>query len=198
MRLRRAVMSFSAALVMPLAACAGSGEPETVFVTSTTWVAAELDDAEEPADPETLDTNEPAATSLAESRYEPVTVDEHGNAKFTGVVEAWSTERSAQGRQTPNGEDPRNIYYVLVFDSPVSVVANKAGSTVTQESPFARLGSVYHSPSGVLDQSKGWEEYVGKRVEVWSPLHHYGYSSDASLPFGSQLGIETEHVEVLD
>lgn len=141
---------------------------------------------------------EPAPSPEADIRSEPVVVDEHGNAVFTGVVEAWSTEKAAQGRQTPNGEDPRNIYYVLVFDSPVSVAAGKAGSTVTQESPFARLGFVHHSSSGVLDESKGWEEYVGKRVKVWSPLHHYGYSSDASLPFGSQLGITTEHVEVLD
>lgn len=195
MRLRRAIVSSCAALVMPLAGCAGSGEPETVFVTSTTWVAAEAEDDE---DNVAEATDEPAPSSSRDSGYEPVTVDEHGNATFTGVVEAWSTERAAQGRQTPNGEDPRNIYYVLVFDSPVSVVANKAGSTVTQESPFARLGYVHHSSSGVLDQSKGWEQYVGKRVEVWSPLHHYGYSSDASLPFGSQLGIEPEQVTVLD
>lgn len=201
MRLRRAVVVSTAGFALPISACAGGGEPATVFVTSTQWVAAETEQAEqgEQAEPEVAEDAEALApSSRADSGYEPVTLDEQGNARFTGIVEAWPTEKAAQGRETPAGEDPRNIYYVLVFDSPVSVAANKAGSTVTQESPFARLGFVHHSSSGVLDQSKGWEEYVGKRVEVWSPLNRYGYSSDLSLPFGSQLWIDTEHVEVLD
>lgn len=191
MHLRRAAALACVGSAGLLVGCAGAGAPATVLVTSTQWVAAEETTSE-------ADQPEPAPSPDADIRYEPVTVDERGNAVFTGVVEAWSTEEAAQGRQTPNGEDPRNIYYVLVFDSPISIEANKAGSTVTQESPFAKLGFVHHSSSGVLDESKGWEEYVGKRVEVWSPVNHYGYSSDASLPFGSQLSITTEHVDVLD
>lgn len=122
----------------------------------------------------------------------------NGDAVFTGNVEAWSTDQARQGRPTPNDENPDNVYYVLVFDSPVSVTANKAGSQVAQESPFARLGSVQYSKYGTIDNTNGWDRYVGKRVRLHVPAGDFGYSSDASLPFGSQLGLSPRDVEVLN
>ena len=141
---------------------------------------------------------ESASGSVAAAEEGPAVVAANGDAVFTGNVEAWSTEQARQGRPTPNDEDPDNVYYVLVFDSPVSVTANKAGSQVAQESPFARLGSVQHWDFGTSDHTNGWDQYVGKRVRLHVPAGDFGYSSDASLPFGSQLGLSPSDIEVLN
>ena len=117
----------------------------------------------------------------------PVVVDSNGDLLATGNVEAWSTEQARNGRPAPANEDPDNVYYVLVFNSPVTITANKAGEQVAQESPFARLGSVQHWDFGTSDHTNGWDEYVGKRVRLRVSPDHFSYSSDASLPFGSQL-----------
>lgn len=140
---------------------------------------------------------ESVASSAAAADSGPAIVAANGDAVFTGNVEAWSTDQARQGRPTPNDENPDNVYYVLVFDSPVSVTANKAGSQVAQESPFARLGSVQYSKYGTIDNTNGWDRYVGKRVRLHVPAGDFGYSSDASLPFGSQLGLSPSDVEVL-
>lgn len=141
---------------------------------------------------------ESARGSATAAENGPAVVDANGNAVFTGNVEAWSTEQARNGRPAPNDEDPDNVYYVLVFDSPVSVTANKAGSQVAQESPFARLGSVQYTKYGTIDYTNGWDQYVGKRVRLHVPAGDFGYSSDASLPFGSQLGLSPSDIEVLN
>lgn len=140
---------------------------------------------------------ENAGDSAAPAGHEePVVTGANSDVILTGNVEAWSTEKARQGRPTPNGEDPGNIYYVLVFDSPVSITANKAGSQVAQESPFARLGSVQYTKYGTSDSASGWDRYVGNRVRLHVPARSFWYSSDASLPFGSQLGFTTDDGEV--
>lgn len=141
-------------------------------------------------------------TNSSAGPEEPVAVDSNGDLILTGNVEAWSTEKARQGRPTPANESPDNLYYVLVFDSPVSITANKAGSQVAQESPFARLGSLRYSQYGTFDDTNGWNQYVGHRVRLRVPPNKFWYSSDVSLPFGSQLGFTAEDgevdIEVLD
>jgi len=195
MRFRRAFALVVAGSVGVVSGCAGSGEPETVVVTSTQWVdpdsgavveSAEVAEAEaEEADGEAP--VEEAAAPADTTEDAPVVVDSNGDLLVTGNVEAWSTEQARKGRPAPNNEDPDNVYYVLVFDSPANITATKAGSQVAQESPFARLGSVQHWDFGTSDHTNGWDQYVGKRVRLRVPPNHFSYSSDTSLPFGSQL-----------
>ena len=162
--------------------------PEPVVVTSTQWV-----DPDSGAVVESAEVAEPGGEAEAPAdtaEDAPVVVDSNGDLLVTGNVEAWSTEQARKGRPAPNDEDPDNVYYVLVFDSPVNITANKAGSQVAQESPFARLGSVQHWDFGTSDNTNGWDEYVGKRVWLRVSPNHFSYSSDASLPFGSQLMLD--------
>ena len=185
MHLRRAFALVVASSVGVVSGCAGGGAPEIVVVTSTQWVdpdSSEVVESAEVAEPGG-DTEAPADT--AENL--PVVVDSNGDLLVTGNVEAWSTEQARKGRPTPSDEDPNNVYYVLVFDSPVNITANKAGSQVAQESPFARLGSVQHWDFGTSDHTNGWDQYVGKRVRLRGPPNQFSYRSDASLPIGSQL-----------
>ncbi len=171
--------------------CARGGTPETVVVTSTQWVdpdsgaVVEPAEADGAAEPEAPADESAAPTDTTEDA--PVVVDSNGDLLVTGNVEVWSTEQARKGRPAPANEDTDNVYYVLVFDSPVNITAIKAGSQVAQESPFARLGSVQHWDLGTSDHINGWDEYVGKRVRLRVPPNHFSYSSDMSLPFGSQL-----------
>lgn len=194
MRCRRALALVVAGPVGVVSGCAGGGTPETVVVTSTQWVdpdsgavveSAEPAEAGGVAEPEAPADESAAPTDTAEDV--PVVVDSNGDLLATCNVEAWSTEQARNGRPAPANEDPDNVYYVLVFNSPVTITANKAGSQVAQESPFARLGSVQHWDFGTSDHTNGWDEYVGKRVRLRVSPDHFSYSSDASLPFGSQL-----------
>lgn len=191
MRCRRALALVVAGPVGVVSGCAGGGTPETVVVTSTQWVDPDSGAVVEPAEaggaaePEAPADESAAPTDTAEDV--PVVVDSNGDLLVTGNVEAWSTEQARNGRPAPANEDPDNVYYVLVFDSPVNITANKAGSQVAQESPFARLGSLQHWDFGTSDHTNGWDEYVGKRVQLRVPPNQFSYSSDVSLPFGSQL-----------
>ena len=198
MRFRRAFALVAAGSVGVVSGCAGGGEPETVVVTSTQWVdpdsgeVVESAEAEEPggeaaAEAEAEAPAEEAAAPADTAEDAPVVVDSNGDLLVTGNVEAWSTEQARKGRPAPNNEDPDNVYYVLVFDSPANITAIKAGSQVAQESPFARLGSVQHWDFGTSDNTNGWDEYVGKRVRLRVPPNHFSYRSDMSLPIGSQL-----------
>lgn len=194
MHLRRAFALVVASSVGVISGCAGGGAPEIVVVTSTQWVdpdSSEVVESAEVAEPGG-DTEAPADAEAPADTAEnlPVVVDSNGDLLVTGNVEAWSTEQARKGRPTPSDEDPNNVYYVLVFDSPVNITANKAGSQVAQESPFARLGSVQHWDFGTSDNTNGWDEYVGKRVWLRVSPNHFSYSSDASLPFGSQLMLD--------
>lgn len=198
MGFRRAFALVVASSVGVVSGCAGGGEPETVVVTSTQWVDPDSGEVVEPeagedsapveaseAAPEAPAEEDAPADSPAEDA--PVVVDSNGDLLVTGNVDAWSTELARKGRPAPNNEDPDNVYYVLVFDSPVNITAIKAGSQVAQESPFAQLGSVQHWDFGTSDHTNGWDEYVGKRVRLRVPPNQFSYRSDASLPFGSQL-----------
>lgn len=195
MRFRRAFALVVASSVGVVSGCAGGGEPETVVVTSTQWVdpdSGEVVESAEVAEAEAEEADgeapvEEAAAPADTTEDAPVVVDSNGDLLVTGNVEAWSTEQARKGRPAPNNEDPDNVYYVLVFDSPANITATKAGSQVAQESPFARLGSVQHWDFGTSDHTNGWDQYVGKRVRLRVPPNHFSYSSDTSLPFGSQL-----------
>jgi len=198
MRFRRALALVVASSVGVVSGCAGGGEPETVVVTSTQWVdpdssevveSAEVAESGEEAGGEAVAEApaEEAAVPADTAEDAPVVVDSNGDLLVTGNVEAWSTEQARKGRPAPANEDPDNVYYVLVFDSPANITATKAGSQVAQESPFARLGSVQHWDFGTSDHTNGWDEYIGKRVRLRVPPNHFSYSSDTSLPFGSQL-----------
>ena len=198
MRFRRALALVVVGSVGVVSGCAGGGEPETVVVTSTQWVDPDSGEVVESA--EVAESGgEPGGEAVAEAPAEeaaapadtaedaPVVVDSNGDLLVTGHVEAWSTEQARKGRPAPAGESPDDVYYVLVFDSPVNITAIKAGSQVAQESPFARLGSLRYNKYGTFDNSNGWDEYVGKRVRLRVAPNHFSYSSDISLPFGSQL-----------
>ena len=198
MRFRRALALVVVGSVGVVSGCAGGGEPETVVVTSTQWVDPDSGEVVESA--EVAESGgEPGGEAVAEAPAEeaaapadtaedaPVVVDSNGDLLVTGNVEAWSTEQARKGRPAPNNEDLDNVYYVLVFDSPANITAIKAGSQVAQESPFARLGSLRYNKYGTFDNSNGWDEYVGKRVRLRVAPNHFSYSSDISLPFGSQL-----------
>ena len=198
MRFRRALALVVVGSVGVVSGCAGGGEPETVVVTSTQWVdpdsgeVVESAEAEEPggeaaAEAEAEAPAEEAAAPADTAEDAPVVVDSNGDLLVTGNVKGWSTDQARKGRPTPAGESPDDVYYVLVFDSPVSITAMKAGSQVAQESPFARLGSLRYNKYGTFDNSNGWDEYVGKRVRLRVAPNHFSYSSDFSLPFGSQL-----------
>ena len=194
MRFRRALALVVVGSVGVVSGCAGGGEPETVVVTSTQWV-----DPDSGAVVESAEVAEAGGEAVAEAPAEeaaapadtaedaPVVVDSNGDLLVTGNVEGWSTDQARKGRPTPAGESPDDVYYVLVFDSPVNITAIKAGSQVAQESPFARLGSLRYNKYGTFDNSNGWDEYVGKRVRLRVAPNHFSYSSDISLPFGSQL-----------
>ena len=196
MRFRRAFALVVAGSVGVVSGCAGGGEPETVVVTSTRWVDPDSGEVVESAEAEA---EGPGGETAAEAPAEeaaapadtaedaPVVVDSNGDLLVTGNVEGWSTDQARKGRPTPAGESPDDVYYVLVFDSPVNITAMKAGSQVAQESPFARLGSLRYNKYGTFDNSNGWDEYVGKRVRLRVPPNQFSYSSDVSLPFGSQL-----------
>ncbi|RUQ13280.1 hypothetical protein D8M31_04155 [Corynebacterium genitalium] len=169
-----------------------------MVVTSTQWVdpdsgavveSAEVaESGEEPGGEAVAEAPAEEAAAPADTAEDaPVVVDSNGDLFVTGNVEAWSTEQARKGRPAPNNEDPDNVYYVLVFDSPANITAIKAGSQVAQESPFARLGSLRYNKYGTFDNSNGWDEYVGKRVRLRVAPNHFSYSSDISLPFGSQL-----------
>ena len=185
MRSRRAFVLVVAGSVGVVSGCAGGGERETVVVTSTQWVEPDSGAVEESAEVAEPGGDAEAPADTAENV--PVVVDSNGDLLVTGNVEAWSTEQARKGRPAPSSEDPDNVYYVLAFDSPVNITANKAGSPIAQESPFARLGSVQHWDFGTSDNTNGWDEYVGKRVRLRVSPDRFSYSSDASLPFGSQL-----------
>ena len=195
MRFRRALALVVVGSVGVISGCAGGGERETVVVTSTQWVdpdsgAVESGENSAPVEaseaaPEVPAEEDAPADSPAEDA--PVVVDSNGDLLVTGNVEGWSTDQARKGRPTPAGESPDDVYYVLVFDSPVNITAMKAGSQVAQESPFARLGSLRYNKYGTFDNSNGWDEYVGKRVRLRVAPNHFSYSSDFSLPFGSQL-----------
>jgi len=198
MRFRRALALVVVGSVGVVSGCAGGGEPETVVVTSTQWVDPDSGAVVESA--EVAESGgESGGESVAEAPAEeaaapadtaedaPVVVDSNGDLLVTGNVEGWSTDQARKGRPTPAGESPDDVYYVLVFDSPVNITAIKAGSQVAQESPFARLGSLRYNKYGTFDNSNGWDEYVGKRVRLRVAPNHFSYSSDISLPFGSQL-----------
>lgn len=191
MRCRRALAIVVAGSVGVVSGCAGGGTPETVVVTSTQWVDPGSDEVVEPeevGEPGEAEVPAGEASAPADTAEDaPVVVDSNGDLLVTGNVEGWSTEQARKGRPTPANEDPDNVYYVLVFNSPVNITANKAGSQVAQESPFARLGSVQHWDFGTSDHTNGWDEYVGKRVQLRVPPNQFSYSSDMSLPFGSQL-----------
>ena len=198
MRFRRAFALVVAGSVGVVSGCAGGGEPETVVVTSTQWVdpdsgavveSAEVaESGEEPGGEAVAEAPAEEAAAPADTAEDaPVVVDSNGDLFVTGNVEGWSTDQARKGRPTPAGESPDDVYYVLVFDSPVNVTAIKAGSQVAQESPFARLGSLRYNKYGTFDNSNGWDEYVGKRVRLRVAPNHFSYSSDISLPFGSQL-----------
>ncbi|OFT57164.1 hypothetical protein HMPREF3151_08170 [Corynebacterium sp. HMSC05H05] len=192
MMLRRAVALGVVGSVGLVSGCAGGGERETVVVTSTQWVDPDSGAVVESAEAEEAEESDGEAAAEAEAPADatedaPVVVDSNGDLLATGNVEAWSTEQARKGRPAPNNEDPDNVYYVLVFDSPVNITAIKAGSQVAQESPFAQLGSVQHWDFGTSDHTNGWDEYVGKRVQLRVPPNQFSYSSDVSLPFGSQL-----------
>ena len=145
--------------------------------------SAEAESAEAEAEAPAEEASAPADTA----EDAPVVVDSNGGLLVTGNVEGWSTEQARKGRPAPANEDPDNAYYVLVFDSPVNITANKAGSQVAQESPFARLGSLRYWDFGTSDNTNGWDEYLRKRVRLQVPPEQFSYSSDMSLPFGSQL-----------
>ncbi|MDN8604631.1 hypothetical protein Q0N48_01185 [Corynebacterium ureicelerivorans] len=197
MRFRRVFALVVTGSVGMVSGCAGGGERETVVVTSTQWVDPDSGVVVESAEAEeTAESGGDAAEAEAESEAEapagteedaPVVVDSNGDLLVTGNVEGWSTDQARKGRPTPAGESPDDVYYVLVFDSPVNITAIKAGSQVAQESPFARLGSLRYNKYGTFDNSNGWDEYVGKRVRLRVAPNHFSYSSDFSLPFGSQL-----------
>ena len=193
MRFRRALALVLAGSVGVVSGCAGSGEPETVVVTSTQWVdpdsgaVVESTEVAESTEAEAEAPAEEASAPAATAEDAPVVVDSNGDLLVTGNVEGWSTEQARNGRPAPANEDPDNVYYVLVFDSPVNITAMKAGEEVAQESPFARLGSVQYWDFGTSDSANGWDEYVGKRVRLQVPPEQFSYSSDMSLPFGSQL-----------
>lgn len=197
MLLRRAVALVVVGSVGVVSGCAGGGERETVVVTSTQWVdpdsgsVVESAGAEEAAEvggeAQAEAPAEDAAAPADTAEDVPVVVDSNGDLLVTGNVEGWSTDQARKGRPTPAGESPDDVYYVLVFDSPVNITAMKAGSQVAQESPFARLGSLRYNKYGTFDNSNGWDEYVGKRVRLRVAPNHFSYSSDFSLPFGSQL-----------
>ena len=198
MRFRRALALVVVGSVGVVSGCAGGGEPETVVVTSTQWVdpdsgevveSAEVAESGEEPGGEAVDEApaEEAAAPADTAEDAPVVVDSNGDLLVTGNVEGWSTDQARKGRPTPAGESPDDVYYVLVFDSPVNITAIKAGSQVAQESPFARLGSLRYNKYGTFDNSNGWDEYVGKRVRLRVAPNHFSYSSDISLPFGSQL-----------
>lgn len=209
MRFRRALALVVVGSVGVISGCAGGGERETVVVTSTQWVdpdsgAVESGENSAPVEaseaaPEVPAEEDAPADSPAEDA--PVVVDSNGDLLVTGNVEGWSTDQARKGRPTPAGESPDDVYYVLVFDSPVNITAMKAGSQVAQESPFARLGSLRYNKYGTFDNSNGWDEYVGKRVRLRVAPNHFSYSSDFSLPFGSQLMLNDNAevgIEVLD
>ena len=194
MRFRRALALVVVGSVGVVSGCAGGGEPETVVVTSTQWVDPDSGEVVESA--EVAESGgeavaaapaEEAAAPADTAEDAPVVVDSNGDLLVTGNVEGWSTDQARKGRPTPAGESPDDVYYVLVFDSPVNITAIKAGSQVAQESPFARLGSLRYNKYGTFDNSNGWDEYVGKRVRLRVAPNHFSYSSDISLPFGSQL-----------
>ena len=196
MMLRRAVALGVVGSVLTVAGCAGGGEQETVMVTSTQWVDPDSGEVVESGeDSAPVETSEAAPEAPAEEEAPadspaedaPVVVDSNGDLLVTGNVEGWSTDQARKGRPTPAGESPDDVYYVLVFDSPVNITAMKAGSQVAQESPFARLGSLRYNKYGTFDNSNGWDEYVGKRVRLRVAPNNFSYSSDFSLPFGSQL-----------
>ena len=198
MRFRRALALVVVGSVGVVSGCAGGGEPETVVVTSTQWVdpdsgavveSAEVaESGEEPGGEAVAEAPAEEAAAPADTAEDaPVVVDSNGDLFVTGNVEGWSTDQARKGRPTPAGESPDDVYYVLVFDSPVNITAIKAGSQVAQESPFARLGSLRYNKYGTFDNSNGWDEYVGKRVRLRVAPNHFSYSSDISLPFGSQL-----------
>ena len=156
MRFRRALALVVVGSVGVISGCAGGGERETVVVTSTQWVdpdsgAVESGENSAPVEaseaaPEVPAEEDAPADSPAEDA--PVVVDSNGDLLVTGNVEGWSTDQARKGRPTPAGESPDDVYYVLVFDSPVNITAMKAGEQVAQESPFARLGSVQYWNSG--------------------------------------------------
>ena len=210
MRFRRAFALVAAGSVGVVSGCAGGGERETVVVTSTQWVDPDSGEVVESGeDSAPVEASEAAPEAPAEedapadspAEDSPVVVDSNGDLLVTGNVEAWSTEQARKGRPAPANEDPDNVYYVLVFDSPANITATKAGSQVAQESPFARLGSVQHWDFGTSDHTNGWDEYVGKRVRLRVPPNHFSYSSDMSLPFGSQLMLNDNaevRIEVLN
>lgn len=196
MLLRRAVALVVVGSVGVVSGCAGGGERETVVVTSTQWVDPDSGEVVESGeDSAPVETSEAAPEAPAEEEAPadspaedaPVVVDSNGDLLVTGNVEGWSTDQARKGRPTPAGESPDDVYYVLVFDSPVNITAMKAGSQVAQESPFARLGSLRYNKYGTFDNSNGWDEYVGKRVRLRVAPNNFSYSSDFSLPFGSQL-----------
>lgn len=199
MRFRRALALVVVGSVGVVSGCTGGGERETVVVTSTQWVdpdsgevveSAEVAEAEESGGEAAAEIEAPAEEAAAPAdtaEDAPVVVDSNGDLLVTGNVEGWSTDQARKGRPTPAGESPDDVYYVLVFDSPVNITAMKAGSQVAQESPFARLGSLRYNKYGTFDNSNGWDEYVGKRVRLRVAPNHFSYSSDVSLPFGSQL-----------
>lgn len=190
MRFRRTLALVVVISVGAVSGCAGGGEPETVVVTSTQWVDPDSGEVVESADVAADAPTEEAAAPADAAEDTPVVADSNGDLLVTGNVEAWSTEQAAKGRPAPNNEDPDNVYYVLVFDSPANITAMKAGSQVAQESPFAQLGSVQHyhfSTSRTVDNTNGWDEYVGKRVRLRVPPNGFSYRSDVSMPVGSQL-----------
>ena len=196
MRIRRALALVVVGSVGVISGCAGGGERETVVVTSTQWVDPDSGSVVESGeDSAPVETSEAAPEAPAEEEAPadspaedaPVVVDSNGDLLVTGNVEGWSTDQARKGRPTPAGESPDDVYYVLVFDSPVNITAMKAGSQVAQESPFARLGSLRYNKYGTFDNSNGWDEYVGKRVRLRVAPNNFSYSSDFSLPFGSQL-----------
>ncbi|PAT10781.1 hypothetical protein CKJ80_05270 [Corynebacterium hadale] len=142
-------------------------------------------------DPSALQQGAPAAAAPAEGAQDEAPADDMvlGEGEFVGTVEELTIEEAlAQaGADDPSAPESGSKYWVLHFDGPQDISANKGGSRgpVTQTTEYMRLGYSEITSYGNHEAGTEWAQYVGKRVKVSLDPSTLSWPSDVSYPLGS-------------
>lgn len=170
----RRYVSLLCVVALALSGCSNSGkddsakETEKMFNTLAPQPSAEVDSQE---------------STASEESKKPAVVVEDGILKMTGKVV------KKKGRETLGSEpeigfpesELNGDYWILEFDAPGEITANRASYKETRLIDSGLLASHYGTDEESREKAEPW---VGKHVTVSISADEVGWQNDASLPNG--------------